>query len=235
MLCRALDPLAERLVLLRSAQRRSAKPPSAGGPIRFGSLNNPCKLNEPLLRLWAKVVQAVPESRLLLQVLGENHRKRILDFFQFLNVPPARLEFVARCGRPEYLRLYDRIDICLDPLPYNGITTTCDALWMGAAVVTLAGKTAAGRAGTSILCNAGLSELAARDGEQFVQIATSLAADSPRLAELRSTLRQRITQSPVMEARRFARDMEAAYRQMWRDVETRNPNNESIPKFERRD
>ncbi|MGD0462850.1 MAG: tetratricopeptide repeat protein [Tepidisphaeraceae bacterium] len=194
-------------------------PPSPArtpGPVRFGSLNNPCKLNEPLLRLWARVIQAVPDSQLLVQVIGENHRQRILDLFRSLNIAPDRLEFVARCGRPDYLRLYDRIDICLDPLPYNGITTTCDALWMGVPVVTLAGKTAAGRAGTSILMNLDLAELTARDPEQFVNIAQSLAADHPRRADLRSTLRRRMQQSPLMDHRRFARDMEAAYRQMWR-------------------
>ncbi len=144
-------------------------PAKGPGPVRFGSLNNPCKLNEPLLRLWARVMQAVPDSQLLLQVIGENHRQRILDLYRSLNIAPRRLEFAARCGREEYLRLYDKIDVCLDPLPYNGITTTCDALWMGVPVVTLAGKTAAGRAGMSILMNLGLSDLTARDPEQFVE------------------------------------------------------------------
>ncbi len=190
----------------------SPAPARTPGPIRFGSLNNPCKLNEPLLQLWARAMQAVPDSQLLVQVIGENHRQRILTLFQSLNIASNRLEFVGRCARSEYLRLYDKIDICLDPLPYNGITTTCDALWMGVPVITLAGKTAAGRAGTSILMNLGLGEMTARDPEQFIAIAKSLAANlSPR-----DDLRQRMQQSPLMNHRQFAQDMEAAYRQMWR-------------------
>jgi protein O-GlcNAc transferase len=193
-----------------------AAPARGDGPIRFGSLNNPCKLNDTLLRLWARVMQAVPDSQLLLQVLTANHRQRILDLYQSLNIAPDRLEFVARCSRPEYLRLYDRIDICLDPLPYNGITTTCDAMWMGVPVVTLAGQTAAGRAGMSILMNVGLGELTARDAEQFLKVAATLAGDLPRLAGLRSSLRERMRKSPLMDGRRFARDMELTYHGMWR-------------------
>jgi predicted O-linked N-acetylglucosamine transferase (SPINDLY family) len=200
------DPLSE---ILPSAAR-------TGEAVCFGSINNPCKLNEPLLRLWARVIQAVPDSRLLLQVLGDDHRQRILDLYRSLDISPERLEFVGRCGRGEYLRLYDRIDICLDPLPYNGITTTCDALWMGAPVVTLAGKTAAGRAGVSILMNVGLGELTAREPDEFVNVARSLAMDHSRRVDLRSTLRRRIQQSPLMNFRQFAHDMESAYRQMWR-------------------
>jgi protein O-GlcNAc transferase len=200
------DPLSE---ILPSAAR-------TGEAVCFGSINNPCKLNEPLLRLWARVIQAVPNSRLLLQVLGDDHRQRILDLYRSLDISRERLEFVGRCGRGEYLRLYDRIDICLDPLPYNGITTTCDALWMGVPVVTLAGKTAAGRAGVSILMNVGLGELVAREADEFVNIARSLAMDHSRRVDLRSTLRQRLQKSPLMDGRGFARDMESAYRQMWR-------------------
>jgi protein O-GlcNAc transferase len=193
-----------------------SNPARMPGPVRFGSINNPCKLNEPLLRLWARVMQEVPDSHLLLQVIGENHRQRILDLYGSLNIAAQRLEFVSRSGRAEYLRVYDRIDICLDPLPYNGITTTCDALWMGVPVVTLAGKTAAGRAGESILMNIGLGELTTHDPDQFVNIVKALAIDESRRVDLRSTLRQRMQQSPLMDHRQFARDMESAYRQMWR-------------------
>jgi predicted O-linked N-acetylglucosamine transferase (SPINDLY family) len=186
------------------------------GPIRFGSLNNPCKLNDPLLQLWARVLNAVSDSRLIVQSLCEEHRRRIVGVLNSSGIAADRVEFVGRPKRPEYLRLYDRIDVCLDPLPYNGITTSCDALWMGVPVVTLAGETAAGRAGTSILENLGLHELAAGDGEQFVQIAAALAGDLPRLAELRRTLRDRMRRSPLMDGPGFARAMEAAYRKMWR-------------------
>jgi predicted O-linked N-acetylglucosamine transferase (SPINDLY family) len=186
------------------------------GPIRFGSINNPCKLNDPLLRLWARVLQVVCDSRLIVQSLCQEHRRRIVGVLNSSGIAAERVEFVGRHTRPQYLRLYDRIDVCLDPLPYNGITTSCDALWMGVPVVTLAGATAAGRAGTSILENLGLHELAAGDEDQFVQIAAGLAGDLPRLAELRHTLRDRMRRSPLMDGPAFARAMEAAYRTMWR-------------------
>jgi predicted O-linked N-acetylglucosamine transferase (SPINDLY family) len=158
-------------------------PPAAkrsDGPITFGSLNHPCKLNKPTLELWAKVLQA-------------------------------------------YLRLYDRIDICLDPLVYNGITTTCDALWMGVPVITRVGETGPGRAGFSLLTAVGLADLIAGSDEQFVSIAVKLAADPTLRGDFRTSLRDRITQSPLMNAPRFARNVESAYGQMWRNAFTTTP------------
>jgi len=116
----------------------------------------------------------------------------------------------------DYFTLYRRIDVALDTFPYGGGTTTCDALWMGVPVVTLVGQTAVGRGGLSILSNVGVPELAARSQDEYVRIATELAGDLPRLAHLRATLRQRMAQSPLMDAPRFARHVEAAYRQIWR-------------------
>jgi predicted O-linked N-acetylglucosamine transferase (SPINDLY family) len=113
------------------------------------------------------------------------------------------------------MRLYQQIDIALDPFPCGGGITTCDALWMGVPVVSLVGNTAVGRAGFSILSNVGLPELAARDTEQYVDIAVAMAQDLPRLADLRTTLRDRMRNSPLMDASRFARNVEAAYRAMW--------------------
>jgi predicted O-linked N-acetylglucosamine transferase (SPINDLY family) len=189
--------------------------PRAQGPIRFGSINNPCKVNEPLLRLWSQVLRTVADSRLLVQTVSTIQRNQIRDILGSLGVSADRLEFVPRCPRIDYLRLYDRVDICLDPLPYNGVTTTCDALWMGVPVVTLAGKTAAGRAGWSILANLGLSDLVAQTPEQFVHIASHLALDMPKLTQLQLTLQERVQQSPLMDYERFARHMEAAYRKIW--------------------
>jgi predicted O-linked N-acetylglucosamine transferase (SPINDLY family) len=134
---------------------------------------------------------------------------------QSAGVVPHRLEFAGRISRSDYLRLYDRIDICLDPLPNNGITTTCDALWMGVPVVTLKGKTAAGRAGAGILSTVGLSDLVSDTEDQFVKIAAGLAENRSRLSELRQTLRSQITHSPPMNAPGFARQMESAYRDAW--------------------
>jgi predicted O-linked N-acetylglucosamine transferase (SPINDLY family) len=114
------------------------------------------------------------------------------------------------------METYHRIDLALDTFPYNGHTTTLDALWMGVPVVTLIGNTIVGRAGHSHFCNLGVAELAATSPEQFVTIAASLAADLPKLQHLRSTLRKRMQESPLMDAARFARNIETAYRQMWK-------------------
>ena len=192
------------------------RPPEQTGPITFGSLNNPGKLNDPLVALWARVLQATPHSRLLLLALSGDHRQRIGRIMANLGIAQDRLQFVGRMARPQYLRCYDQIDIALDPLPYNGITTTCDALYMGTPVLTLAGPTAAGRAGTALLSTIGLSDLVAHTPDEFVEKAAHLAADLPRLIDLRRGLRARLTASPLMDAPRFARDIEAAYRHMWR-------------------
>jgi predicted O-linked N-acetylglucosamine transferase (SPINDLY family) len=198
----------------------SNTPPAAARDnmgICFGSFNNPCKINEPVVQLWAKLLAAVTDSSIIIQITSEEHRHRVGSIFRSADVAPSRVEFVGRIPRPDYLRLYDRIDICLDPLPYNGITTSCDALWMGVPVVTLRGKTAAGRAGEGILSAIGLTDLIASTSGEFLEIATRLAADRPRLAAMRKTLRQTMANSPIMNAPAFARKMEAAYRQAWID------------------
>jgi predicted O-linked N-acetylglucosamine transferase (SPINDLY family) len=123
---------------------------------------------------------------------------------------------VARQSRREYLETYHRIDVGLDTFPYNGHTTSLDSFWMGVPVVTLVGNSAVARAGWCQLSNLGLGELAGQTAEEFVRIAVELAKDLPRLEQLRSTLRRRMGQSPLMDAPGFAQSIEAAYRQMWR-------------------
>jgi predicted O-linked N-acetylglucosamine transferase (SPINDLY family) len=150
-----------------------------------------------------------------LRVLSKSHQQRIRGLFDALGIDQQRLNFVGSFARVEYLSQYHNIDIALDTLPYNGITTTCDALWMGVPVVTMIGPTAAGRAGFGILSNVGLPELVARTPDEFVDITTNLARDVSKRAALRKTLRQQMEQSPLMDGPRFARNMETAYRQMW--------------------
>jgi predicted O-linked N-acetylglucosamine transferase (SPINDLY family) len=111
--------------------------------------------------------------------------------------------------------LYHRLDIVLDTFPYNGHTTSLDALWMGVPVVSLAGRTPVSRAGLSQLTNLGLPELVAHSEDDYVRIAVELAGDLPRLGQLRSTLRERMENSVLTDAPRFARNVEAAYRKMW--------------------
>ena len=126
------------------------------------------------------------------------------------------VELVRRQPRDKYLELFNQIDIALDPFPYNGETTTCDGLWMGVPHVTLAGDRCAARRTMSHLCNLGLGELVASSAEEYVQIATALAEDLPRLADLRLSLRRRMRESPMMDYRRYVVELEAAYQQMCR-------------------
>ena len=194
----------------------NALPALESGAITFGSLNNSCKVNDQCLALWARVLKAVPRSRIILLAPRGPARDRVVARLVDQGIAASRIEFAPRQSRPEYLKLYHQIDVGLDPLPYNGHTTSLDAFWMGVPVVTLVGKTPVGRAGWSQLCNLDLRELAAETPEQFVAIAVQLASDLPRLEDLRRTLRQRMQQSPLMNANRFARNMESAYREMWR-------------------
>jgi predicted O-linked N-acetylglucosamine transferase (SPINDLY family) len=196
----------------------SPPPTAAAGYVTFGCLNNFAKVSSPALDLWAEILQAVPRSRLILHSNPGAHLDTVRERFAGNGISPDRLEFYLEQGNwPKYLQTYGRIDIALDPFPWGGGITTCDALWMGVPVVSLVGRTAVGRGGASILSNVGVPELIARTPEQYVQIATDLANDLPRLAELRRTLRGRMQASPLMDAPRFARNVEAAYRQMWRN------------------
>jgi protein O-GlcNAc transferase len=191
-------------------------PALESGIVTFGCLNNFCKVNEPLLRLWARVLKEVPDSRLILLSSQGSHRQRTLETLAGEGVEPCRVEFAEFRPRPEYLELYHRLDIALDTFPYNGHTTSLDALWMGVPVVSLVGLTPVSRAGLSQLTNLGLPDLAAHSEPEFVAIAARLAGDLPHLAQLRSTLRARMKTSVLMDAPRFARSIEAAYRSMWR-------------------
>ncbi len=194
----------------------SRLPAQSCGIITFGCLNNYCKINGPLLELWSKILTRVKGSRLMLLTFEGSHRQHALDLLQRHGIAPDRIQFASPCERPKYLELYHKIDIALDPAPCNGHTTTFDCLWMGVPVVTLVGQTALGRAGLSELMNLSLPEWVAFTSEQYIAIAATLAADLPRLAAIRSTLREKIRHSPLMDGPRFARNIESAYRQMWR-------------------
>jgi protein O-GlcNAc transferase len=194
----------------------SPLPALTSGGVTFGCLNNFCKINDAVLSLWAKVLRQVKNSRLLLLAPMGSHRSRTLERFRLEGIDPGRVEFVSVQSREKYLQTYHRIDIGLDTFPYNGHTTSLDSFWMGVPVITFVGNTAVSRAGWCQLSNLGLAELARDTPEQFVRLAADLANDLPRLSQLRSTLRQRMEQSPLMDAPAFARDIETAYRQMWR-------------------
>jgi predicted O-linked N-acetylglucosamine transferase (SPINDLY family) len=192
-------------------------PARQDGRVTFGCLNSFTKVSEAALAAWSRLLEALPRARLLLHAPAGNPRARVLDFLARHNISPERLDFVGLVPAADYFRLYERMDVALDPFPYGGGTTTCDALWMGVPVVSLAGQTGVGRGGLSLLSNVGLPELVARDAEQYIRISLELAGDPARLNQLRATLRERMEKSPLMNAARFARNIEASYRKMWTD------------------
>jgi protein O-GlcNAc transferase len=188
---------------------------TVGAPT-FGCLNDFSKAGVPTLLVWCRLLEEVPEARLLLHAPGGSPRQRVRDLLSREGVDPERVTFVGRVPLRDYLEVHHRIDIGLDPFPFGGGRTTCDALWMGVPVVSLLGKTAVGRGGASILSNVGLSELLAKSPEEYVTIAAHLARDPVRLNALRLGLRERMKRSPLMDESRFARSIESAYREMWR-------------------
>jgi predicted O-linked N-acetylglucosamine transferase (SPINDLY family) len=194
----------------------SAPPSIETGHVTFACLNNFCKVTSPTLKAWRQLLQAVPRSRLFLHAKEGDHQQRVRDLFANDGIDPQRLIFAGYKPVDQYLQSYNQIDIALDPFPCAGGTTTCDALWMGVPIVTLAGHTAVGRSGFSILSNINLPDLIAISSEQYVQIAANLAADEARLKILRSDLRKRMTLSPLMDGHQFAKDIENAYRCMWK-------------------
>jgi protein O-GlcNAc transferase len=185
--------------------------------VTFGCLNNLSKVTDRTIRLWAAVLNQLPDSRLRLLAPEGSARQRALALLAKENFPESRIDFIHYLPRPKYLEQYLHIDIALDPYPCPGHTTTLDSLWMGVPVVNLPGPTAIARGGKSILTNIGLPDLIADSEEHYVSIAAALARDLPRLAHLRRTLRHRMQTSPLMDAPRFAKDFESALRQMWRD------------------
>ncbi len=196
-------------------------PAGSNRPITFGSFNNLPKLSDETLDLWTQVLLAVPESRLLLKARGLDDpaiRQGVVGRFALAGIDQARLRFAGRTrGYRDHMALYGEIDIGLDSLPYNGTTTTCEALWMGVPTVTLAGDRHCARVGASLMTRVGLEECVAATPEDYVAIAAQLAADRQRLADLRAGMRARVQASPLMDATGFTASLEAAYRTLWRD------------------
>jgi predicted O-linked N-acetylglucosamine transferase (SPINDLY family) len=137
--------------------------------------------------------------------------------FSQYGIDPARLTFIPRLPLPDYFAVYNQLDIALDPFPYAGGTTTFDALYMGVPVITQAGQTAVGRGGASILSHLSLEDLIAPTSDSYIAAALSLARDRARLTALRQSLRDRLLSSPLADAVRFTKSVEAAYLKMWRN------------------
>jgi protein O-GlcNAc transferase len=198
----------------------SELPAIAKQHVTFGSFNNLAKVNESTLKLWAKILHLAPGARLLLKskALGNaSAQQRVRKVMAEAGVEPDRIELLGWVAASDHPAHYGRVDIALDTYPYHGTATTCESFWMGVPVVSLAGESHVSRVGVSLLSSVGLAELIARTPEEYVKIAVGLAGDLPRLAEMRRGLRSRMEASVLMDGPSFARDVEAAYRQMWRN------------------
>jgi predicted O-linked N-acetylglucosamine transferase (SPINDLY family) len=192
-------------------------PAARNGFATFASLNNIPKLTPRNFRVWGAVLRNVPNSRLL--VLGYERgifERNIREILTGEGIDGGRVQVVNKRPRPEYLELHNEIDLALDSFPFNGHTTVCDALWMGVPSIMLEGDSYASRFGGSTLLGVGLGDLIARSEERYVELAVALAEDRERLGKLRCALRERFAASPLIDQRRFASQVEQAYRDMWR-------------------
>lgn len=188
------------------------------GHITFGSFNNALKVTERVVEVWSRILLAVPHSRLMLKSLtfsSERGKAYFQSLFEAQGLGADRVElFDWHPDSNGHLGLYGKIDIALDPFPYNGTTTTCEALWMGVPVITLKGNRHLSRVGTSLLTQLGLTELIADSVDDYVQCAIDLANDADRLITLRAGMRERMQASPLLDHAGFTRRLEDAYREM---------------------
>ncbi|MGH8809264.1 MAG: hypothetical protein ACREX0_15430, partial [Noviherbaspirillum sp.] len=201
----------------RNVEAIDHPPAHDNGYVTFGCFNNFSKVTDPVLALWARVLQQAPTARLMLEIHDIDnpvYRTEVESRFARLDVPLERVIFIPRKKENQYV-LYNRIDIALDPFPCNGGTTSLDTVWMGVPFVTLAGRHFTSRLGVTILSNAGLPQLIAHTEDEYVAIAAALGNDPARVQATRAGLRERVQAGPLMDAQRFTRHMEQAFRAMW--------------------
>jgi predicted O-linked N-acetylglucosamine transferase (SPINDLY family) len=203
----------------------SPLPALRNGRVTFGSFQNLLKLNDAVLAVWGRILQALPQSRLRLQndaLSYEPARARLLQRLARVGIGPERVTLSGPMPREAYLRAHAEVDILLDTFPYNGATTTCEALWMCVPTLTLAGETLVSRQGVSLLTSAGLSDWIADDETAYMMRAVDFASDLDRLGRLRSRLREQVAASPLCDAARFARNFEDVLAGMWRSTDPGN-------------
>jgi len=196
-------------------------PALSSGHVTFGSFNNFAKVTPDVMDLWARILEAVPDSRLVIKTKSLSDRSTrdyVMDRFTEKGIKAKRLELLSwEPSTKAHLEMYNRIDIALDTFPYNGTTTTCEALWMGVPVITLAGKSHASRVGVSLLSNAGLFGLVAETPEEYRTIAFNLAGDLKSLESLRKRSRESLSCSAVTDSTIFVAELERCYRSIWQD------------------
>lgn len=198
-----------------------APPPvRLNGHFTFGSFNFSSKINDEVIAVWARILNAVPGSRLFLKSgpLGfPAAAERIVSGFAKHGVASDRLIIEPSSARPEYFQAHNRVDLCLDPFPYTGGTTTIDALWMGVPTLTLRGDSLIGRQGESILRNVDLADFVTRDKDAYAARAIELATKPQMLADLRSVLRDRLLASPLCDSAKYGAALAGLFREMWRE------------------
>ncbi len=224
-------PGTERLLFIEGGMNAFRPPPAPevfplpaqrNGFVTFGTINRPTKLNESVVALWGAVLHACPEARLRIEhsYLKGEPGERLRAAFVAQGVA-ERVDLVHETAQGRHLEAYRAIDIALDPFPWNGCVTTCEALWMGVPVLAIEGRAWADRLSASVLVHAGLGDWVAKDRADYVRIAVQRARDIEGLAALRATLRERFAASPAMDGARLARGIEAHYRALWREWCTR--------------
>ena len=187
------------------------------GHITFGSFNNITKVTPEVIKVWSNILHALPKSCLVLKAKQLQHNaSHYLDYFKQEGIAEDRIKLYGQLpSMDDHLELYNAIDIGLDPFPFNGATTTCEALWMGVPVITLLGDRHVGRVGASILTNVGLTDFIAQDIDGYIQLAVEMAANTNYLQEIREGLRERMQSAPLCDGHSFASDVESAYQEMW--------------------
>ncbi|MGH7244542.1 MAG: tetratricopeptide repeat protein [Phycisphaerales bacterium] len=232
----------ETLVRMEGCFLCYTPPPHAGnvapvpsvknGYVTFGSFNTHTKISNHVLAVWAKLLKEVPNSRLFLKSMAlavPATRERIYTYFGTMGIDRSRIDLEGETkGKSEHMQMYSRVDIGLDTWPYNGTTTTVEAMFMGVPVVTIAGKSHVSRVGVSLLSNIGLPEFIAADETDYLAKCVALAADEPRRIELRAKLREMVTGSVLCDHAGFTKRLEAHYRQSWRDWCARKKLNKAL-------
>lgn len=218
----------EKLVFLRSGflcykplaftPPVSPLPAIERGYFTFGSFNNNCKIQPGMMKLWAQILKSKEKSRLLLKFGGGDDgavRGHYQHQFEGMGISPHRVKICGRKPTIEHFQMYGQVDVALDTYPYNGTTTTCEAMWMGVPTISLVGSSHVSRVGLSILSRVGLGDFAASTPAEYVGKAIAFSGELENLAKIRTALRAMMFNSPLCDKKGFTRSLEAAYRKMW--------------------
>ncbi len=219
------DQFTEKLVQLpasapfmpqEDAPPVNALPALQNGYITFGSFNRPSKLSQTVISLWAELMHAVPNSKILMGAMSvEGENSQVLSWFEQAGITADRIQLHQRSSMQHYLQLHHQVDICLDTFPYNGGTTTWHAIWMGVPTITIAGDMLPSRIGAGILGHVGLDRFVVRNANTFIEEGVFWSQHIDELAIIRSGLRARFAQSPPGNPSVIASGLERAFRQMW--------------------